>query len=116
MVLLDPTTVPVIKMTFKLSTIFFMAQAILLAVAMPPDLITSSNSTEMAADAYGCFKKGELWRDLGTNESIIAAYDQQWCKNAVGLWTLGTKVECAAGSSIAWLSANSFTVKSLHSR
>lgn len=92
-----------------------MAQAILLAVAMPTELIDSNNSTEMAADAYGCFKKGELWKDLGTNESIIAAYDQQWCKNAVGLWTLGTKVKSAA-DPVAWLSADVFAVKSLRSR
>lgn len=93
----DTTFVSVIKMAFKFSTIFSMTQVMLLAVAMPPKLIDSTNSTEKAADAYGCFKKGELWKDLGTNESILAAYDEQWCKNSVGLWQLGTKVKLAAG-------------------
>ncbi|KAG6364799.1 hypothetical protein INS49_006403 [Diaporthe citri] len=79
-------------MTIKLSTIFVIAQVILLAAAMPPNSTDSTNSTGRATDSYGCFKKGELWKDLGTNESIIQAYDEQWCKNNVGLEPLGLKV------------------------
>lgn len=97
----NTTLISVIKMTFKLSTVLFAAQVILLTIAMPTNLTDSTNSTEMAADAYGCFKKGELWKDLGTIESIIAAYDEQWCKNTVGMWKLGTKVNRATGSSVA---------------
>lgn len=80
-------------MAFKLGTILVIAQVILLVVAMSPNSIDSTNPTERATDSYGCFKKGELWKDLGTNESIIEAYDEQWCKNNVGWEPLGLKVK-----------------------
>lgn len=89
-------------MTFKLGTIFVLAQVILLAFAMPPNLTGSTNSTEMATDSYGCYKKGELWKDLGTNESIVQAYDEQWCKYNVGWWALGVTVKNAAGRCLSW--------------
>lgn len=84
-------------MAFKLGIILVMTELFLLAFAMPPNFIDSTNATEMTTDAYGCFKKGELWKDLGTNESIIAAYDEQWCSWAIGMWGLGQKVKCAVG-------------------
>lgn len=87
------------KMAFKLSYILVIAQVILLAAAMPPDLINTTNSTIRATDAYGCFKDGERWKDLGTNESIVAAYDEQWCTYRVGLWGLGVRVSHGKQSS-----------------
>lgn len=92
-----------VKMRFKLSTIFVIAQMILFAVPMQPDSADSPNSTEMATDSYGCFNKGELWKDLGTNESIIQAYDEQWCKNNVGWEPLGLKARNAAGHRLSWI-------------
>lgn len=88
-------------MAVRLSIFFVMAQVFLSAFAMPSDFIDFPNSTEMTADAYGCFKAGELWKDLGTDESIVAAYDQQWCKYAIGMWNLGQKVKCVAGCSFS---------------
>ncbi|KAL2277408.1 hypothetical protein FJTKL_00090 [Diaporthe vaccinii] len=79
-------------MMFKFSTIFAIAQMVLFAVAVQPNSADSTNSTETATDSYGCFDKGELWKDLGTNESIIQAYDEQWCKNNVGWEPFGLKV------------------------
>ncbi|KKY38833.1 hypothetical protein UCDDA912_g01094 [Diaporthe ampelina] len=80
--------IPVTKMKSKLSIIFAIAQMILLAFAAQPN---PTNPTNVTAMSYGCFKSGELWKDLGTNESILAAYDEQWCKLAVGTWDLGEK-------------------------
>lgn len=85
----------------KLSLIFFIAMAALLAVAVQPDSIESINSTDTTMKDYGCFHAGELWKDLGTNESILAAYDEQWCKSvAVGMWTLGHKVKNVIGARL----------------
>ncbi|KAK2604795.1 hypothetical protein N8I77_007695 [Diaporthe amygdali] len=70
-----------------LGMIFALAQAVLLSVATPFDCTNCNNSTNSTAnttDSYGCFQKGELWKDLGTNQSIIKAYDEQWCTLAVG--------------------------------
>lgn len=92
----NTTLIPVNKMMFKFSTIFAIAQMVLSAVAMQLNSTDSTNSTEMATDSSGCFTKGELWKDLGTNESIVQAYDEQWCKNNVGWEPFGLKVKNAA--------------------
>lgn len=97
----NTTLIPVIKMMFKFSTIFTIVQMVLFAVAVQPNSADSTNSTEMATDSYGCFDKGELWKDLGTNESIIQAYDEQWCKNNVGWEPFGLKVKNAAGHCLS---------------
>lgn len=77
----------------KLSIIFCIALAALLAVAMQPNSILSLPTLiDEATDAYGCFRNGELWKDLGTNESIYAAYDEQWCKYRVMMWSVGSTV------------------------
>lgn len=91
---LPGTRFTVFKMRNMPSVIIFIAIAALLAVAMQPDSIDSTNSTDTTMKDYGCFHTGELWKDLGTNESILAAYDEQWCEaEAVGMWTLGHKVK-----------------------
>lgn len=106
--------IPVTKMKSKLSIIFAIAQMILLAFAAQPN---PTNPTNVTAMSYGCFKSGELWKDLGTNESILTAYDEQWCKLAVGTWDLGEKVKSAVERSRAPdTSADLFTVKPLHTR
>lgn len=99
--MLGTTLIPVIKMSSKFSTIFFMTQVILLAVAMASNFTGSTNSTNMTTETYGCFKQGELWKDLGTTEDIVAAYDEQWCKIRLGMWKLGWKVKDAARCSFA---------------
>ncbi|KAL1874333.1 hypothetical protein Daus18300_003697 [Diaporthe australafricana] len=81
-------------MNFKLSIILVITRAIIITVAMQPSSttsISSINSTGGNVDSYGCFRSGELWEDLGTDKSIIDAYDQQWCSGAVGFWTLGVR-------------------------
>ncbi|POS73527.1 hypothetical protein DHEL01_v208082 [Diaporthe helianthi] len=75
-------------MTSKLSIIVFMALAALLALAMGDDSIDPTIWTDKSVDEYGCFREGELWKDLGTNESIYAAYDEQWCKYRVMMWSV----------------------------
>lgn len=76
-----------------LSIMFSIALVALLAVAMQPNSIDYTPAlTDKATDAYGCFRKGELWKDLGTNESIYAAYDEQWCKYRVMMWSVGSTV------------------------
>ncbi|KAG8165979.1 hypothetical protein KVR01_004531 [Diaporthe batatas] len=75
----------------KLTVIFSIALAALLAVAMQPDSIDSTPAlADKATDAYGCFRQGELWKDLGTNQSIYAAYDEQWCRYRVMMWSVGS--------------------------
>ena len=91
--------VPVIKMKTKLSTVFVIAQAILLALAMQPDSTDSANSTDTTMRTYGCFDSGLMWTDLGTTEAILAAYDEQWCSLAVGVSLLGDKVNNAVEQS-----------------
>lgn len=111
----NTTLIPVIKMMFKFGTILAIAQMVLFAVAMQPISADSTNSTEMATDSHGCFTKGELWKDLGTNESIIQAYDEQWCKNNVGWEPFGLKVKNPAGHLfVVQFSADEFTGQSLH--
>lgn len=94
----NKTSILAIKMNFKLSTIFAIAQLILVAVAMQPNSTNFTNPTDVTKISPGCFQSGEPWKNLGTNESILAAYDDQWCKFAVGGWHLGVKVKSAAVS------------------
>jgi hypothetical protein len=102
--LLHIKLIPVSKMKNNLSMILFIALTALLAVGMQPNSTDLTYWTDTTMNAYGCFKSGEWWEDLGTDESIFAAYDEQWCKAiAVGMWTLGHKVKNAIRRLCAWL-------------
>jgi hypothetical protein len=87
------------KMKNKLSIIFSLSLAALLAPAVQTEYLEPMNATTRATDAYGCYKSGLSWADLGTTQEIYTAYNEQWCQYHLGWWAVGATVNKSGQAS-----------------